>query len=107
MIGYGYLDLNIMSLKMIQWLELVFAILTVIGFDSHWMHRWEKWLAAFLFVGLDTWRCWRVGEISTGSGTRWYGFTFNRDDSPEFFTCVFLIQVLVTMVFFLLFLNSL
>ena len=96
-----------MSLQLIQVLELVFAISTVIGFSVHSMPRWEEWLSLFLCLAFDTWRCLRVGEISTGNSTRWYGFTFNRDDSPELFACAVVFQVLLTVGSFFIFLYSL
>ena len=96
-----------MSLKIIQVLEGIFAILATIGLCVHSVPRWEAWLCCFLFLGLDTWRCFRVGEISTGPNWKWYGFAFSRDDSPELFYCVVIFQVLLTLVFFCIFLFSL
>jgi hypothetical protein len=96
-----------MSLQLLQVLECVFAIFTAIGLSVDTIPRWEAWLSCFLFFALDTWRCLRVGEISTGSSGRWYAFTFNRDDSPELFACAVAFQVLLTLVSFSIFLFSL
>ena len=96
-----------MSLRAIQVLECVFAISAVIGFCVDSLPRWAAWLSCFLFLGFDTWRCLRVGEISTGPDYKWYGFTFDRDDSPEIFTGLVVLQTLLTLVFFFIFLSSL
>ena len=69
--------------------------------------RWAGWFCGFTFLSLDTWRCLRVGEISTGSEGRWYGFTFNREDSPESFTIIVVLQTLLTLVVFFIFVCSL
>ncbi len=96
-----------MSLQVIQGLELTFGIFTAIGFCCESASRWAAWLSLFLLLSFDTWRCLRVGEISTGPSRKWYGFTFRRDESPEFFTCVVAAQILLTFGAFLLFLVSL
>jgi hypothetical protein len=96
-----------MSLKTIQVLECVFAVLGAIGLSVDSVPRWGAWLCGFLFLGLDTWRCLRVGEISTGPSWKWYGFTFSRDESPEIFAGVVVFQVLLTLVFLFIFLCSL
>jgi hypothetical protein len=98
---------GIMSLKMIQVLECVFAICAILGLVVDSVPSWERWLCWFLFVGLDTWRCLKVGEISTGPDWKWYGFTFDRDESPEIFTVLVVLQMLVTLVLFFIFLSSL
>ena len=95
-----------MSLRMVQVLECVFAICTAIGLSVKSVPHWAGWLSCFLFLALDTWRCIRVGEISSGSDYKWYGFTFSRDDSPMLFTCVLVLQVLLTLVCFFIFLCS-
>ena len=96
-----------MSLQMIQVLEGIFAVLTLIGFDLDSAPRWAGWLCCCLFLALDTWRSSRVGEISTGPSYRWYGFTFSRDESPGLFTCILLCYSLLTLACFLGFLFSL
>ena len=96
-----------MSLRLIQILEGVFAIAALIGLAWDEVPRWTGWLSCFLCVALDTWRCLRVGKISTGPDYRWYGFTFDRDDSPEFFAGILFLQVLVAMLLLFIFLCSL
>lgn len=92
---------------MIQILECIFAACTMVGLSFDSIPRWEGWFSCFLFFGLDTWRCLRVGVISTGPTYKWYGFTFSRDDSPEIFSCIVLFQVFLTLVCFFIFLSSL
>jgi hypothetical protein len=96
-----------MSLRTIQILEGVFAVCMVVGLSVHSVPHWAGWFSGFLFLGLDTWRCMKVGEISTGPDYKWYGFKFNRDDSPELFYCVAAFKVFLTLMFLLIFLCSL
>jgi hypothetical protein len=103
----GPLRYGVMSLKTIQVLECVFAILAAIGLSVDSIPRSAGWFCGFIFLSLDTWRCLRVGKISTGSNYKWYGFTFNRDDSPEIFTIIAVLQILLTLVFFFKFACSL
>ena len=98
----------LMSLKMTQVLESVFAICAIIGFVVDSVPSWERWLCCSIFLGLDTWRCHLVGAISTGPDWKWYGFTFSRDDDPAIgFYCVMIFQALLTLGVFLGFLFSL
>jgi hypothetical protein len=78
-----------------------------IGFLVDSTPRWATWLSCFFFLGLDTCRCLKVGEISTGPDYKWYGFTFDRDDSPEIFAGLVVLQTLFTLLFFFIFLSSL
>ena len=96
-----------MSLRLIQVLECIFGVFAAIGLSVDSVPRWGAWLCCFLFLGMDTWRCFRVGEISTGPNWKWYGFTFSRDDSPEIFAGIAVLQILLTLVFFFIFLCSL
>ena len=89
---------------MIVWLETVFAISGIIGFAFDCVPSWETWLCCFLFLGMDTWRCHQIGIISTGPNFRWYGFTFDRDDSPMCFYCAMVFQGLLTLIAFFVFL---
>lgn len=95
------------NLRTIQILEGVFAVLAVLGLIVHSDPRWDTWLFFSLFVGMDTWRCLRVGKISTGSDYRWYGFTFDRDESPLLFNGAVAVQILVALALFVIFLCSL
>lgn len=96
-----------MKFRTIEVLECILAVLAVVAFCSRSTPRWDAWLFGFLLLGVDTWRCLLDGEISTGSRHRWFGFRFNRDDSPLCFTCAIVFQVLLTCAFFLIFLSSL
>jgi hypothetical protein len=96
-----------MSLKMLIVLETIFAVFGIIGFCLDSVPRWETWLCCFLFLGLDIWRSLRVGIISTSGFTRYYSFTFTRDDSPVLFSCVIAFQGLLTLICFFVFLLSL
>jgi hypothetical protein len=71
-----------MSLKMIQVLEYIFAVLAAVGLFVILFLVGSCRFVVFYFLGFDTWRCLRVGEISTGPSWKWYGFTFSRDESP-------------------------
>ena len=92
-----------MSLQMIIVLETVFAICAIIGFGVDTVPRWELWLCCWLFLSMDNWRCYEVGVVSTGPDYRWYGFTFDRDDSPMGFYCAMIFQGLLTLIAFFVF----
>ena len=81
----------------------VFAFGTAIG---HWIDSlpgWVGWLVCFLFLSFYTWRCWREGEISTSPSYKWYGFKFNREESPEIFAALLILQIVLTLGVFILF----
>jgi hypothetical protein len=96
-----------MNLLTIQILEGFFAVLSIVGFTVDSAPRWGAWLFASLFLGMDTWRCLKIGEISTGPNWKWYGFKFRRDDSPEIFAGIVCFYILLTIALFFIFLCSL
>ena len=95
-----------MSVRAIQALELVFAICAVFGFAIYGWSYWAAWFCCFLFFILYAWRCLKIGVVYTGYSTKWYGFTFNRETSPELFYCGVGVQLILALASLIMFLCS-
>lgn len=81
-------------------LETIFALAAIAGLCLDTVPHWEAWLCMSLFCGLDTWRCWRVGEVSTAGLFRGSFIRFDSEESPLIFTCLMICQGLLTLACF-------